>query len=143
MIILHAQTSADTSSEKQTEAAGDDPSQFITRAEFFNELQYHKHNGSEFYLDITTLRAVVKIGKRFTTRLDVPVVYNSLSTEADYRQFGLSDISFRVLGFKFLQSKKSAITASVEISLNTAQSPLLGTGKNIILPVVSYTTLLN
>lgn len=140
--ISHAQTQQDTSSEKQSETAGDDPSQFFTRVEFFNELQHHQNNGVDFYLDQTTLRTIVKIGKRFTTRLDVPFVYNSFSSAAGYQQFGLSDISFRVLGFKFLQSKKTAVTASIEISLNTAQSPLLGAGKNIILPVVSYTRVL-
>jgi hypothetical protein len=38
-----------------------------------------------------------------------------------------------------MDNPKSAITASVEISMNTAQSPLLGTGKNLLIPVVSYT----
>jgi hypothetical protein len=94
-------------------------------------------------LNQTTFRTIVKIGKRFTTRVDVPFVYNSFATPKDYQQFGLSDISFRLLGYKIAQSKKSAVTASIEISLNTAQSPLLGAGKNIILPVVSYTRVLN
>ena len=37
-----------------------------------------------------------------------------------------------------LEKKLSAFTASIEISLNTAESPLLGTGKNLLIPVVSY-----
>lgn len=138
--ILHAQTAPDSTQVLPPEKAADDPSQFFTRAELFSELQHHQHNGLDFYLNQTTLRAIVKIGNRFTTRLDVPFVYNSFSSEAGYKQFGLSDISFRLLGYKFLESKRSAITASIEISLNTAQSPLIGSGKNIILPVVSYTT---
>jgi len=69
-------------------------------------------------------------------------VYNSFASPAGYSQFGLGDISFRLLGYKFFQSKKSALTASIECSLNTAQSPLLGSGKNILIPMVSYTTTL-
>jgi hypothetical protein len=44
-----------------------------------------------------------------------------------------------LLGYKFREKPKSAFTASIEISMNTAQSPLLGTGKNLIIPVISYT----
>ena len=36
VINVHAQTAADTTAAKQDEAAGDDPSQFFTRAELFN-----------------------------------------------------------------------------------------------------------
>ena len=80
----------------------------------------------------------MKIGKKFTTRLDLPYVHNSLNTAADYKPSGIGDISFRLLGFKFLENKKSAFTTSLEISLNTAASPILGTGKNLVVPVVSY-----
>jgi hypothetical protein len=141
MLLLHlltgisAQTTSDSAAVKPNSAAADDPSQFFTRVEFFNELQ---HYNKGFYLNQTTLRTVVKIGKRFTTRLDVPFVYNSFSTAADYKHSGIGDISFRLLGYKIMESPKSAITASLEVSLNTAQSPLLGTGKNLLIPVVSY-----
>ena len=128
LAISHAQTVSDTTAEKPTETAGDDPSQFFTRIELFNEVQHHTNNGADFYLNQTTFRTIVKIGKRFTTRVDVPFVYNSFSTPKDYQQFGLSDISFRLLGYKIAQSRRSAVTASIEISLNTAQSPLLGAG---------------
>jgi hypothetical protein len=140
-VTTHAQTPSDSSAAKQEEMAGDDPSQFISRAEVFNELQHHRHNDADFYLNISTFRTVVKIGKRFTTRVDIPLVYNSLSSAANYGQFGLSDISFRLLGYKFLQSRRSAFTASLEVSLKTASSPLLGTGKNIIIPMITYTSL--
>lgn len=137
-----AQSQTDSLAAQVGSTAADDPSQFLTRMELFSEIQHHSHNGSDFYLNQTTLRTIVTIGKRFTTRLDVPFVYNSLSTEADYQQFGLSDISFRLLGYKITQSKRSAFTASIEISLNTAASPILGTGKNILLPVISYSRML-
>jgi hypothetical protein len=133
---MNAQNTADTISGKQNGAAADDPSMFFTRAEVFTELQHYSHN---ICLDMTTFRAIVKLGKRFTTRLDIPVLYNSLSSENGYKQFGLGDISFRLLGYKFIETPKSAVTGSIEISLNTAQSPLLGTGKNIVIPVVTYT----
>ncbi|HEY6506315.1 MAG TPA: hypothetical protein VIZ28_20200 [Chitinophagaceae bacterium] len=140
--ISHAQTSADTLKTEPIKANPDDPSQFFTRAEVFNELQHHDRNGTDFYLNQTVLRTIVKIGKRFTTRIDLPYVHNSIETPAKNRQSGIGDISFRLLGYKFFENPKSAFTASIEISLNTAQSPILGTGKNLLIPVVSYTTLI-
>ena len=56
----------------------------------------------------------------------------------EYAQTGIGDISIRLLGYKFMESGKAAILASVEFSFNTAQSPLLGSGKNIIIPVFTY-----
>jgi hypothetical protein len=134
--ILYCQNLSDTTKTNQNEvAAGDDPSQFFTRIELFNEVQ---HFPNDIYLDQTTLRINVKIGKRFTTRLDVPFVYNSLSSAADYDHFGLGDISIRLLGYQFLQSKRSALTASIEVGFNTAQSPILGTGKNMAIPMLTF-----
>lgn len=139
-MLSFCQNQPDSLIGQQTQPVADDPSQFFTRTELFNELQHHKNYGVNSYLNQTTWRTVVKIGNRFTSRLDVPFVYNSVNPAAEYKQFGLSDISFRLLGYKFLESKKSVLTASLEVSLNTAQSPLLGLGKNVLLPVVSYTT---
>ena len=115
----------------------DDPSQVLTRFELFNELQ-RLQNGED--RNVTTFRSVVGFAKRFTTRIDIPLVYYS-GEVADYDQFGLGDISVRLLGYKLIDSKSSALLASVEFSFNTAQSPLLGTGKNMIIPVVSYSRL--
>jgi hypothetical protein len=136
--IAYSQSSSDTLRKAEGNAAADDPSQFFSRIELFSELQHY--NG--FYINQTTLRTIIKIGKRFTTRLDIPFVYNTFPSVAGYRSSGIGDISFRLLGYKILENPKSAFTASVEISLNTAQSPLLGTGKNIIIPVLSYSRLI-
>jgi len=135
---LLAQNSADSVKQEQLKKNADDPSQFLTRAELFNELQHYNRNGSEFYVNQTTLRTILKIGKRFTTRIDLPYVYNSVKNPNNYQQSGIGDISFRLLGYKFFEKKLSAFTASVEISMNTAESPILGTGKNVLIPVVSY-----
>jgi hypothetical protein len=131
------QNATDTAQQKAASASADDPSQFFTRVELFNELQHYKKN--DLYLNQSILRMNIKIGKKFTTRIDLPLVYNSLETAAGYSQFGLGDISFRLLGYKIIEKPKSAFTASVEISLNTAASRLLGTGKNLVIPVLSYT----
>ena len=139
---LLAQNSTDTVKQEQIKKNADDPANFLTRIEFFNELQHYERNGNDFYVNQTTLRTILRIGKRFTTRIDLPFVYNSINTPANHKQSGIGDISFRLLGYKFLEKKLSAFTASVEISLNTAQSPILGTGKNVILPVVSYSKLI-
>jgi hypothetical protein len=139
---LQAQNSADTAKQELLKKNADDPSQFLTRIEFFNELQHYDRNGNDFYVNQTTLRTILRIGKRFTTRIDLPFVYNSVDHPANYKQSGIGDISFRLLGYKFLEKQLSAFTASIEISMNTAQSPILGTGKNIIIPVVSYSKLI-
>ncbi|HRI60728.1 MAG TPA: hypothetical protein PK228_13415 [Saprospiraceae bacterium] len=138
--MAQAQTASDTLKAAQQGAAADDPSQFLTRTEVFSNLQ--RYDKSDFYLSQTTLRTIVKIGKRFTTRVDIPYVYNSFEPPSKPKQSGLGDISFRLLGYQILQSRKSALTASVEVSLNTAQSPLLGLGKNLFIPVVTYSTML-
>jgi len=142
MSFLFAQNSADTVKQEQLKKNADDPANFLTRVEFFNELQHYERNGNDFYVNQTTLRTILKLGKRFTTRIDLPYVYNTTNTPANYKQSGIGDISFRLLGYKFLEKQLSAFTASIEISLNTAQSPILGTGKNVILPVVSYSKLI-
>jgi len=135
-VIPSAQTAEDTTSRQQNSSAADDPSQFFTRIELFNELQ---HNPKDYYWNQTTLRTIVKLGKRFTTRLDIPYGYSSFSSPEGAKHNGLGDISFRLLGFKLIDDPKSAITLSMEVSLNTAESKLLGTGKNMIIPLLSYT----
>ncbi len=134
-----AQTSSDTVVVEQTIAKADDPSQFFTRIEVYNELQYY--DASDLYLNQTVFRAIVKIGKRFTTRVDIPYVYNSFSSPEQYQQSGLGDISLRILGFKFFEKPKSAFTISMELSMNTAESRILGTGKNLLIPMVTYTAM--
>lgn len=138
--VSDAQTSSDTLEAEQQGAKADDPSQFLTRLEVFNNLQ--RYDKRDAYLNQTTLRNIVKIGKRFTSRVDIPFVYNSYESPANHQPSGLGDISLRLLGYQILQTRKAALTASVEVSLNTAQSPLLGTGKNLIIPVVTYSTML-
>jgi hypothetical protein len=133
---ITAQTAKDTTASQQSGAAADDPSQFFTRIELFNELQ---HNPNDYYWNQTTLRTIVKLGNRFTTRLDIPYGYNSLSSPEGAKHNGLGDISFRLLGFKLFDNPKTAFTISMEVSLNTAESKLLGTGKNMIIPLLSYT----
>jgi len=133
--IAHAEMKSDTLTNKVDAAQAEDPSQFFTRVEFFNELQQYSGNN---YLNFTTIRGTSKLGKRFTTRVDIPFTYCSFTPEGENKQFGLGDISFRLLGYKIFQTPKTAVTASIELVLNTAQSPYLGLGKNILIPVISY-----
>jgi len=134
---VSAQNSPDSLKKKHGLANADDPSQFFTRIEVFNELQYY--DKADVYLNQTVVRTILKVGKRFTTRVDLPFVYNSFTSPANHKQSGLGDISFRLLGYKFMEKPKSAFTASIEISINTAESPLVGLGKTLFIPVVSYT----
>jgi|GEM_PF-1251307 len=136
---LVAQTSTDSTQINQKPKNADDPSSFLTRLEVFNEFQ-HYENGIE--LNQTVIRNIIKLGKKFTTRIDVPFVHNTYSSPAGYDQFGLGDISFRLLGYKIKESRKSAFTVSLEIQLNTAASPILGTGKNLFIPVITYSDVL-
>ena len=135
---LAAQTSSDSTQINQKPKNADDPSSFFTRVEVFNEFQHYE---SELNLDQTVIRTIVRIGKKFTTRLDVPLVHNGFAPQG-IDEFGLGDISFRLLGYKLRESPFGAVTASIEIQLNTADSPLLGTGKNLLIPVITYTDLL-
>ena len=130
-----AQSNQDSIQTVEHGASVDDPSQFFTRIEIFNELQ---HFDKDYYLNQTIWRTNVKIGKRFTTRVDIPWVYNTKYSPEGYKHSGIGDISFRLLGYRILESPRSAVTASVEFSLNTAESPLLGTGKNLIIPLITY-----
>lgn len=131
-LLTHGQDS--TANQSTSSMVQDDPSTVLSRVEVFNEFQ-HFQNGE--YLNVTTLRNIIALGKRFTTRLEIPIVYNSTSG-AGYHQYGVGDISIRLLGYKIMQRKKSAMLASLEFSGNTAQSPLLGSGKNVLSPVVAY-----
>jgi len=140
---LTAQTSSDSLVQNPPPKPADDPSQFLTRIEIFNEFQ-HYDKATDFSLNQTVIRTIFKIGKRFTTRIDIPFVSNSYPypVALNYDKFGLGDISFRLLGYNIRQTKRSAVTVSLEIGLNTAGSPSLGTGKNLIIPVISYSTLM-
>lgn len=140
-IAVTGQTPVDSTKKQETLASGDDPSQFFTRTEFFTELQHFKRGSTDYYLNQTTLRNIFKIGKRFTTRIDIPFMYNSLPAPEGVAKFGLSDISIRLLGYKFTDKPRAAITASIELSMNTAASSYTGTGKNILLPVITYTSI--
>jgi len=140
-ICVHAQSTTDSLEIKQKHANADDPTSFVTRLEVFNEFQHFDRAGG-FGLNQTVIRNIIKIGKRFTTRLDVPLVNNTVPNPSGYSSFGLGDISIRLLGFKFRETKRNAITASVEYQFNSASSPILGTGKNILIPVISYSNLL-
>lgn len=121
------------------EGHADDPSNFLSRIEVFNTL---KHYDNETYVNVTTLRTVIKFSRKFTTRIDVPLVYNSKSLPVEHAHYGLGDISVRLLGYSLYSRPRSALTASVEFAFNTATSPQLGTGKNIILPVLTYSILI-
>jgi hypothetical protein len=139
---LQAQDSASPSVGKESPEMSDDPSRFFTRLEIFNELQHYRHfvplNRDNVDLNATTFRAIVKLGEKFTTRVDIPVVHNSASMPGGIPQSGIGDISFRILGYKILESPKRAIAISLECSLNTANSVLTGSGKNILIPLISY-----
>ncbi len=138
---LVAQTSSDSTQINPKPKNADDPASFLTRLEVFNEFQHYDKAGG-FGVNQTTLRTILKIGKRFTTRFDVPLVSNTIPNAQGYASFGLGDISIRLLGYKIKESPRSALTASVEFQFNSAVSPILGTGKNLLIPVVTYSTLL-
>jgi hypothetical protein len=138
--ILYAQNSSDSLKKELQANNADDPSQFLTRIEIFNELQ--RYNKRDAYVNQAILRTIVKIGNKFTTRLDLPYVHNSITSPSGFKQSGIGDISFRLLGYKLFESRRSVFTSSIEVSMNTAASPLLGTGKNVLLPVISYSRLI-
>ena len=56
-----------------------------------------------YYLNQTIWRTNVKIGKRFTTRVDIPWVYNTKYSPEGYKHSGIGDISFRLLGYRYFR----------------------------------------
>lgn len=116
----------------------DDPSNVVTRIELFNEYQTRTDGSAA---NVTTVRGIMAVGKRFTTRLDIPYIHLP-KTNSQEATVGIGDISARLLGYKLLQSKRSAMLASVEMSFPTAQSPLLGFGRYLVTPVIAFSTLL-
>ena len=141
--IILAQNNTDTLTSLPVPriVSADDPSQFLSRVEVFNEFQHYDRAGG-FALNQTVVRTIVKIGKRFTTRVDIPFVSNTFPYPQGFDKFGIGDISFRLLGYNIHQAKRSAVTASIEVSLNTAATPAQGTGKNLIIPVITYSAFL-
>ncbi|MBL7846274.1 MAG: hypothetical protein JNL40_02305 [Cyclobacteriaceae bacterium] len=121
---------------KQTGIRLDDPSNVVTRIELFSEYQTGTDGKAA---NVTTVRGIMAVGKRFTTRIDIPYLHRPgiNSTEATS---GLGDISARLLGYKVLESKRSAVLASVEMSFPTAQSPFLGFGRYVVTPVIAFST---
>ena len=73
--LLAAQSSTDSISSLPVPriVSADDPSQFLSRVEVFNEFQHYDKAGG-FNLNQTVVRTIVKLGKRFTTRTDIPFV---------------------------------------------------------------------
>lgn len=135
-----AQNSSDSLRKDTPMSNADDPSQFITRIEVYNELQYRDQG--DYYLNQAVFRAIIKLGKKFTTRVDVPYIRNTTGSAPLEQQSGLGDISVRLLGYQLFQRPKSALTASIEMSFNTADSPYLGAGKNVLIPMVTYSLLM-
>src|SRR5688572_16145246 len=97
----------DTLTHKPIHKNADDPSQFLTRIEIFNEFQHYDRAGG-FNVNQTVIRSIIKLGKRFTTRIDVPLVNNSFPYPQGFASYGLGDISFRLLGYKIRETKRSA-----------------------------------
>jgi hypothetical protein len=142
-LMLWAQTSVGQAKPDTTAiqdhggASQDDPSNVLTRVEIFNEYQ---QTTSDRPVNITTFRGIMALGKRFTTRIDIPYVALPTASSPEATA-GLSDISVRLLGYRLLKTRRSAMLASVELSMPTAQSPLLGSGRYVLTPVVAYSTL--
>lgn len=116
----------------------DDPSNVVTRIELFNEYQTRTDGTA---VNVTTARGIMAVGKRFTTRLDVPYIHLPKIGSMEATS-GIGDISARLLGYKVLQSRRSAMLASVEMAFPTAQSPLLGFGRYVLTPVIAFSTFL-
>ena len=58
--MLHAQNSTDTLQKEQIRPNADDPSQFLTRIEVFNELQHYDKNGNDFYINQAVVRTIFR-----------------------------------------------------------------------------------
>lgn len=134
LLVQVAYGQSDSTVNQQNGILQDDPSNVFTRVELFNEYQTSTTGD---VVNVTTARGIMAIGKRFTTRVEIPYLSlpRTMSTEATS---GIGDVSARLLGYRILKSRSSALLASVEVSFPTAQSPMLGFGRYLITPVVAY-----
>jgi len=129
-VSLNAQNSSPNDSIAEDKIP-DDPTELITRMELKNE--FYQTN-TEGYLNLTTLRLVYRVAKRLSIRADLPVAYSAPGVEGVEPKFGLSDVSVRLLGWRIINRLPWVAVASAEMAFNTASDPLLGTGKNQIIP---------
>ena len=85
------------------------------------------------YLRQLVLRGDYALQNRFLFRADLPFVSTELETGAES---GLGDVMFRALWLAVAE-KRFAVAAGTSLILDTAAESSLGTGKNVIVPLVA------
>jgi hypothetical protein len=124
---------------KQESPAGDaaafkrltDPTDFRSRTELRNEYQSLQSGGSR---NVTGGRFDYALSNSFLLRIDVPYVMVDPDAPGISSESGLGDISVRAQ-WRALRKPEYALVVAAEVALDTAQEPLLGTGRYVFQPL--------
>jgi hypothetical protein len=109
------------------------PAEFNTsRIEIRDEFQDLEGGGT---VSLIVPRVDFSAGPDFSFRLETPIVFTDSGTPNNDTQSGMGDVLLRG-SYRVRHGAGYAIVAGSEIILNTASNDALGTGKNIIAPLV-------
>lgn len=109
-----------------------DPTDFKSRVETRYEYQKPPGGGDRQFL---VPRYEHAFSKAFALRLEVPYVVNDSPQPGVDTQSGMGDILVRP-AVRLYRGERHAVVGAVEITLDTASDDRLGTGKNVVAPLL-------
>lgn len=128
-IAAHAQTAAQPA---ETVTKRLDPTDFKSRLETRYEYQEPRTGGDRQFL---VPRYEYAFSKAFALRIEVPYVANHSPQPGVEDQSGMGDILLRP-ALRLHRGEGFAVVAAAEITFDTASDDRLGTGKNVVAPLV-------
>lgn len=131
--------SAEAQSQAGTDAANGsesvvkriDPTDFSTRLEVRNEYQDLQGGG----MNMLVPRLDYAVSKTFSLRLETPIVAADPNTPGNNGESGLGNLLVRT-SYRAARGEGYAVVVAAEFNFNTASKDSLGTGKNVIAPLV-------
>jgi hypothetical protein len=103
-----------------------------TRVEIRNEYQDLQGGGT---IDYLVPRFDFSAGPDLSFRVETPIVFADPDTPGNDGESGIGDLLFRG-SYRFAHGPGYAIVAGGEVILNSASKDSLGTGKNVIAPLI-------
>ncbi len=108
-----------------------DPTDFRTRLDFRNRYLAPQAGG---YRNTFTSRVDYAFSKIVGMRMELPYVHSDLRNPRIAPDTGIGDLSVRI-NYRALRTDKFALVVGSELQFDTAESPQLGAGKNVIAPI--------
>jgi hypothetical protein len=109
-----------------------DPTDFSTRFEVRNDYQDVQGGGS---VNMLVPRMDYAVSKAFSLRVETPIVAANPDTPGNDGESGLGDMLVRT-SYRAARGEGYAVVVAAEFIFDTASKDSLGTGKNIIAPLV-------